>query len=76
MTNQQEWQPEWSASPGEILADELDARGISQSKLARRMGRPIKTINEIVNAKAALTPETAMQLELALGVSAKLWVRL
>jgi addiction module HigA family antidote len=76
MTNQQEWQPEWSASPGEILADELDARGISQSELARRMGRPIKTINEIVNAKAALTPETAMQLELALGVSAKLWVRL
>jgi HTH-type transcriptional regulator/antitoxin HigA len=73
---QQEWHPEWSVSPGEILAEELEARGVSQSELARRMGRPIKTINEIVNTKAALTAETAMQLELALGVSAKLWVRL
>lgn len=75
-SQQQEWQPEWSVAPGEILADELEARGMSQSELARRMGRPVKTINEIVNTKTALTPDTAIQLELALGISAQLWVRL
>jgi hypothetical protein len=40
------------------------------------MDRPVKTINEIINAKAALTPETALQLELALGVSASVWTGL
>jgi len=51
----------------------LDERGMSQSELARRMGRPTKTINEIVRGKAAITPETAIQLELALGISASFW---
>jgi plasmid maintenance system antidote protein VapI len=37
------------------------------------MGRPIKTINEIVNGKAAITPDTAIQLELALGITAAFW---
>lgn len=46
---------------------------MSQSELARRMGRPVKTINEIVNAKAALTPDTAIQLERTLGISATFW---
>lgn len=67
---------DWIVTPGEILAEALDERGMSQSELARRMGRPTKTVNEIVNAKAAVTPETALQLELVLGVSASLWVSL
>jgi addiction module HigA family antidote len=46
---------------------------MSQSELARRTGRPFKTINEIVNAKAALTPDTAIQLERTLGISASFW---
>ncbi len=37
------------------------------------MGRPTKTINEIANGKAAITPETAIQLELTLGISAAFW---
>ncbi|HEX2070275.1 MAG TPA: HigA family addiction module antitoxin [Thermoleophilaceae bacterium] len=76
MTSQSGWRPDWTVPPGEILAEELETRGISQSELARRMDRPVKTINEIVNAKAAVTPETALQLELALGISASLWTGL
>jgi len=34
------------------------------------MDRPAKTINEIANGKAPITPETAIQLELTLGISA------
>lgn len=46
---------------------------MNQSELARRTNRPIKTINEIIRGKAAITPETAIQLERVLGVSARFW---
>jgi addiction module HigA family antidote len=64
---------DWGVAPGEILAETLEEREMSQSELARRMGRPVKTINEIVNGKAAITTDTAIQLELALGISADVW---
>jgi HTH-type transcriptional regulator/antitoxin HigA len=67
------WQPEWAVPPGEILLESLQDRGMSQAELARRMGRPTKTINEIVNGKTAITPETAIQLELTLGIAARFW---
>ena len=67
------WQRDWTVVPGEILVEALEERGMSQSELARRMGRPTKTINEIANGKAAITPETAIQLELTLGISAAFW---
>jgi addiction module HigA family antidote len=74
MANDQSvWQPDWAVAPGEILAEALEERGMSQSELARRMDRPVKTINEIVNSKAAITPDTALQLERAIGISARLW---
>ncbi|MGA2531101.1 MAG: HigA family addiction module antitoxin [Acidimicrobiales bacterium] len=74
MANEQAaWQPDWAVPPGEILAEALKERGMSQSELARRMDRPVKTINEIVNGKAAITPDTAIQLEHAIGISARLW---
>jgi addiction module HigA family antidote len=70
VTEQRGWRPDWTVAPGEILLEALEERSMSQSELARRMGRPTKTINEIVNAKAALTPETAIQLERTLGIDA------
>ena len=62
--------------PGEILEEELGARGITQKELARQMGRPIQSINEVIRGKRALTPETALDLERVLGIEAGLWVRL
>jgi addiction module HigA family antidote len=69
-------QRDWAVAPGELLVEALEERGMSQSELARRMGRPTKTINEIANGKAAITPETAIQLEFALGITAAFWNRL
>lgn len=60
--------------PGETLIDTINAKNISQSELASRMGRPIKTINEIIQGKTAITPETAIQLERVLGISAEFWI--
>lgn len=68
-----EYTPELVSLPGETLQEVLDERGISQAHLAERTGRPKKTINEIIQGKAAITPETALQLERVLGIPAEFW---
>lgn len=65
--------PDYAIPPGETLAEVIHDRGMTQAELAERMGRPTKTINEIVKGKAAITPETAIQLERVLGVPARFW---
>ena len=62
--------------PGEFLAEILESRRISQAELARRMGRPVQAINEIVKGEKAITPETAIQLEQVVGVPAHVWTGL
>jgi plasmid maintenance system antidote protein VapI len=47
---------------------------MTQTELAARMGRPLKTVNEIIKGKAAITPETALQLERVLGAPAHFWL--
>jgi len=60
--------------PGDTLADTLEACKISQTDLALRMNRPVKTINEIIKGKAAITPETAIQLERVLKIPGSFWL--
>jgi HTH-type transcriptional regulator / antitoxin HigA len=62
--------------PGEVLAEELLARGLTQSRLARLMRRPLQAINEIVRGRKRITGATALELADALGTSAELWIRL
>jgi len=47
---------------------------MTQAEFAGRTGRPKKTINEIIRGKAIITPETALQFEKVLGVSASFWI--
>jgi len=69
--------PDIAIPPGEYLAEEIEARGISQKELARRMGRPLNAINEIVNGKKAITAETALQLEEVMPeIPARFWLNL
>jgi len=65
--------PNQVSLPGETLQEVLDDRQMSQAELAERTGRPKKTINEIIKGKAAITPETALQLERVLGIPASFW---
>jgi HTH-type transcriptional regulator/antitoxin HigA len=62
--------------PGEFLRDELDARGWTQSDLARIVARPLQAINEIVLGKKRITAETAKAIGVALGTGPELWVNL
>ena len=62
--------------PGETLIELLEEKGMTQLELAERMGRPHKTINEIVKGKTTITPETAIQLEGVFSVPASFWMNL
>jgi len=38
---------DYAIPPGETLLETIEALGMTQVELARRMGRPLKTVNEI-----------------------------
>ena len=56
--------------PGEVLKDELEARGISQRELADTIGLTYSVVNEILNGRRSLTAKTALMFEAALDVPA------
>lgn len=62
--------------PGEILKEELEARGWSQADLADILGRPPRLISEIISAKRAISPETAQGLGDAFGIDPQFWLNL
>jgi HTH-type transcriptional regulator/antitoxin HigA len=69
--------PDIAIPPGEYLAEEIEARGLSQKELAKCMGRPVNAINEIINGKKAITAETALQLEEVMPeIPARFWLNL
>ena len=62
--------------PGEHLRDILASQGISQRVLAQKIGRPPQTVNGIIRGIKAITPQTALELERALGIDAEYWLGL
>lgn len=63
--------------PGEILLEEfLKPMGISQNRLALRIGVPARRINEIVLGKRRITADTALRLSRYFGTTAKFWLGL
>ncbi|MGK0440629.1 MAG: addiction module HigA family antidote [Pseudohongiellaceae bacterium] len=73
---QNEFQPDYAVSPGEVLGVELELRGMTQQELARRTGITPKHIISILKAKSAITPETAIKFERALGMPVEYWLNL
>ena len=62
--------------PGEVLKDELDEIGLTQSALAKHIGVLPKTINEICRGKRGISAEMAMKLSKALGGGPQFWLNL
>jgi addiction module HigA family antidote len=63
--------------PGEILLEEyLKPLGITQVALAQHLGIPVQRVNEIVNGKRGITPETAWLLAHAFETSPEFWTDL
>ncbi|GBD98615.1 putative HTH-type transcriptional regulator YbaQ [bacterium BMS3Abin07] len=66
-----------SIHPGEILLEEfLKPMGISQYKLAKDISVPARRINEIVQGKRSITPDTALRLSRYFGLSERFWINL
>jgi HTH-type transcriptional regulator/antitoxin HigA len=63
-------------APGEYIRDELEARGWTQEAFAHILGRPLKTVNQIITGAKAITPQTAQEIAAAFGTSAELWMNL
>ena len=63
--------------PGEMLLEEfIKPLGISQTELAEWIGVSYPRLNEIVNGKRGVTPDTALRLEQVFGVDAQFWLNL
>ncbi len=65
--------PDYVVPPGATLLETIESLGLTQKELAQRMGRPLKTINEIIKGVTAITAETALQLEKVTGIPASFW---
>lgn len=55
---------------GELIKDELAARGMRQSELSELTGIQKSNLNDVIKGRRSLTPEMALLLENALGISA------
>ena len=61
--------------PGELLLEEfLNPLGISQVDFARHIGVSFKRVNEIVNGRRGVTPETAVLFSQAFGNTPQFWL--
>lgn len=62
--------------PGEHLAEELEALGMSAAELARQLKVPTNRVTGILNGQRAVTGDTALRLGHFFGTSAQFWLNL
>ncbi|MGI9302187.1 MAG: HigA family addiction module antitoxin [Gammaproteobacteria bacterium] len=63
--------------PGEMLLEEfLNPSGLSQRDLATAINVPYQRVNELVNGRRGVTPNTALRLAKVFGTTAALWMNL
>ena len=70
------YEPNEVPHPGETVMEYLEFCAWTQSDLARRTGLTPKTISEICNGRAPITPSTALALEKVLQRPAHFWLNL
>lgn len=62
--------------PGEVLREEIECRGITQTRLASEIGIAVSLLNELINGKRDFTIEYALMIEAALGIEADFWLNM
>ena len=62
--------------PGEHLAEELEALGMSAAELARQLKVPTNRVTGILNGQRAVTGDTALRLGHFFGTSPEFWLNL
>ena len=66
----------YASHPGEVVKDELEARGISQCRFAARVGMSYSVLNEILNGRRPITTTSALVFEAALDIPADALLRM
>ncbi len=74
--NGKEIENEIALHPGELLGEELEARGIQQKEFAELLGMRPPHLNELIKGKRHISAILAIKLENELGISAAFWLRL
>ncbi len=63
--------------PGEMLLKEfLEVGGITQTEFARHLNWPYARLNEIINGKRGVTPDSALAIGEALRTGPEFWLNL
>ncbi len=62
--------------PGEHLAEQLEALGMSAAELARQLGVPTNRVTAILNGQRAITGDSALRLGHFFGNSPQFWLNL
>lgn len=65
-----------SLLPGEVLREELEARNLTQSSFAIKIGIYPSHFSDVLKGKRRLNASLALKLEKELGISADFWVGL
>jgi antitoxin HigA-1 len=66
--------PATPTHPGEMLADELEARQMTQKAVAELTGVSPAMISAVIHQKKGVSLSLALRLEAALGISAEFWI--
>ena len=62
--------------PGEHLADELEALGMSVNELAKELGVPTNRLTQIIAGKRGISGDTALRLGRWFGTGPDIWMNL
>jgi addiction module antidote protein HigA len=62
--------------PGELLKDELAARGITQRAFAAGIGISPTVLNEVLNCRRPVSIELAMLVEASLGLNPEIFINM
>ena len=65
-----------SLHPGEVLMDELEARGIPKNVFAEQLGMKSSHFSELLHGKRHVGAATALKLENLLDIAAEYWLRI
>ena len=61
----------YATHPGEVIKDELEARGISQRAFAENIDMAYLVLNELLNGRRPLSTTSALMFEAALDIPAE-----
>lgn len=70
----EELRPAYAIHPGEMLLDEIEARGMSQTELGQLIGYKKSQLNEVIKGKRGINAKLALLLAAALDIPADFWL--